>query len=49
MLEVGDDGDLTPLYFVFLGCIFLGGAAVFVLQEPEAGCNSPARLLSVTC
>merc|ERR1711865_904264 len=34
--EAGDDADLTPLYFVFLGCILLGGCGVFVLQEAEA-------------
>jgi len=34
--QMGDDGDLTPLYFIFLSCIFIGGAGVFVLQEPEA-------------
>jgi len=34
--QAGDDADLTPLYFVFLGCILAGGAGVFVLQEPEA-------------
>jgi hypothetical protein len=32
----GDDADLTPLYFIFLGCILLGGAGVFVLHDAKA-------------